>query len=265
MAKKAKLSDLFVLEDYLEISDGKRSVTVLLKKMNPVDHETAFRKANAARARIAANRFNEDSEDFQSFYDQALDISKDVLIAGISAEKIEAEARVVEERIGDSEEWSKDEYLQGLLDAWNDELQHTYAMDPEDPEALRVMKALTKYRDQVESELDTFRDETTAVYEQRTIPELAKLYTERLMRLEGDMQWISEYRKSSILFMVFDPETRKPYFDNRAEINTLAQEVLNQLIAGIENLSVEVSEGKDSGETPLSSDSSEAPKPQEAE
>ena len=61
-----------------------------------------------------------------------------------------------------------------------------------------------------------------------------------------------EYRKASIFYMVFDPDTKRRYFDDRAEVDMLSQEVLTILVDEIESLNVDVMEGKDSLETPAS-------------
>lgn len=52
-------------------------------------------------------------------------------------------------------------------------------------------------------------------------------------------------------------EKRPRYFDARAEVNDLQQEVLAQLFSAINNLTVDPLEGKDSPETLSSSPSSE--------
>ena len=252
MAKKRRLTDLYVKEKIVTFDDGNGAISILLKKMNPVDHESAFRMANAARARLVSQRNDFDSEAFQAVYSEAIEMDRNDLISSLINEKLDSERLVIEARISSEDEWSKDDYFQGLNDAWNSELSERFSSDPDDEEASRVHDELRRFTDLVQKELDHFSMEARSVFDSRTDDEIARSYTELLMRLEGDLRWVMEYRKASIFYMVFDPDTKRRYFDDRAEVDMLSQEVLTILVDEIESLNVDVMEGKDSLETPAS-------------
>ena len=78
MPKTRSLKDLYVVGKEVVLTDGEGGVTVWLQKLNPVDHDTALRKANARRgATLAMSRLPEDSEEREAYMNQLFDIAKD--------------------------------------------------------------------------------------------------------------------------------------------------------------------------------------------
>lgn len=226
-------------------------VTVYIRKLNPVDQETAFRRANAARARSLIAARDPDSDEATAFLGQAMDVGgRDELISFLNASKIATFRETKEAEIGDDEEWKKDDYLQGLYDAWNDGLDQVHALnDADDPtfaDAVRVFSEMQRFSEQVDELVRDEDDRLKESFSSTSLAELQETVADELVVLNGDSIWVREYRRCQVWLCTRTPEDHgKRYFGSREEVNELPGEVYGRLVEELTTLTVEVPEGKD--------------------
>jgi hypothetical protein len=249
MPKTLKLSDLYVVGKEATIEAPEGSVTVWIQKLSPVEHDTALRRANARRAKtLAISRLHEDGEARDSFTNELFDIApdRDTVIDFLVGEEVAKIYAAREAELADEEKWSKDDYIQGLKDSWLEEMYDRYVTDPEDEEALKVKSELDRFQGElnkiIEGESKTFRKDFEAMNDDK----LTKMATDKLIEGHANMEWLTEYRKCEVwLGTKENAKSKKSYFQNREEVDSLANEVLGQLIEAYQGLSVDVTEGKD--------------------
>lgn len=262
MAKHRRLSDLYVTGKEVVINDDSDSepIVVYLQKLNPLENETALRKAGAARARVMAWSKDSESEEYLSVRSEVLDIdSTDTLIEYLIQEELANRYSSAEAAVSAEDEWKTDDYYQGLRDAWEGGVSEAWASDPEDPESRRVYDELTRFNDivnaRVEGEAEGLRKDWRNVH----VDDLRDEVTKKFIKMRGDMEWLREFRKQELYAATREAENHKKlYFESRTELDMLAPEVAKRLMDEYESLSVDSVEGKDLPVTPDSSPSSEA-------
>lgn len=248
MAKRRKLTDLYRREEVITLDDGKgEPVTVLIRKMSPVDYERAYRKANALRATILTVN-NEESDYYQSTKNEIVEMDREALIEYLSNAGTAKELPVIEGEIAGGDKWNKDEYIVGLMDAWEGGLQDKYNEDPEDEEAKAVFEKMKEYQEEVEAAIMDHAESLKAGFEYQSDEELQNLATRDMLKLNADLAWMNEFRRWEIFLSCYDPETKNHVFGERAEIDELAPETLNAIAQKIEELVVDSTEGKDSSQ-----------------
>lgn len=254
MPKSLKLSDLYVLGKELEVTSPQGSVTVWLQKMNPIDHETALRRANARRANVLSiARFSEEEEDpvkkelRDSYMNELFDLApnRGAIIDFLATDAVAKTYAAREAEMAAEDEWSEEDYLQGLKDLWNDEMAERFVLDPDDAEATRVHDEIQRFHDALNAAVMSEREVNHREFETWTDEKLVREATNRLIEAAADMQWLHEYRKCEIWKGVRDAKSKKPYFSSRAEVDELSTEILGQLIQGYTTLNVDSTEGKD--------------------
>lgn len=261
MPKTRKLSDLYVVGKEVKVDDGSGDpVTIWLQKLNPVDHESAMRKANSKRARTLAMKSKHDTPEFEAIMSQVYDLDTDSLIDYIVMPEIQKFQMAREEEFGAEEEWSKDNYLQGLRDAWNDGLERKYAEDKEDSEAQRVYAELKRFSDLVVASSEVEEKNLRMSYAAVPVEELQEKVAIQFVEMQADMEWMKEFHRNELYYAVRDPQAhKKRYFESLDELDTLSIEVLDVLNTEYRKLTVDITEGKDSQATDGSSPSSEPP------
>lgn len=261
--KTRRLEDLYILGREVKLDDGGgEPVVVWLQKLNPMDQEKALRRANAARAQVLMARRNRSCEEWQEAYSDMEDLgSREALIEYIIADDLAKARESAEAELAFSEEWAKDDYLQGLQDAWNDPekpLSDEYAMDPEHPEAKRVFLEMKRFEEQVQAKIQPELDRLTKDYAALEDEDLHDRATDRMMEMKAGLAWLKEYRTCEIWLATRDPEShRQYYFGGREMVDVLAGEVFERLSSEYQKLIVGAAEGKDSRSTPSSSPPSE--------
>lgn len=262
--KNRKLSDLYRRGVECFIDDGEGgTVEVWLQKLNPLENETASRNANAARARHLLSLRNHESVEYLALLSDVLDYSREDLIKFLAAQDIGKRAEALEAEFADEKGWNEDDYLQGLNDSWADGLRERFEDQPDDKpdeEAQRCFDELARYQSEFGARLVAEEENLAADMEGKTDDNLREMMVERLLRLQADMTWLLEFRKTELWLGVREPEHHKSrYCTDRFEIDELASEVTTQLIEKYVELNVPVTQGKDSPPTPTSSEPSESP------
>lgn len=263
--KRRKLTDLYVRGMAAELDDGNGAVAVWLQKLNPIDRDTAFRRAQAAQARFMMEADDEDSEQFQSMYAQIRSMARDresLVALAISDEVSKYRERATSERAFDEETWAKDGYLQGLMDAWagdenNQGLAKTLEEDPDDPEAKRVSAEIERFdaeiNEMVQVESERLKKDWVDVPDEQ----LWRKCAHRMLEVNGIQVYNDAYSSQMLFFGVRDPENHaKRVFGSVAEVGDLSEEVRKELLALMSKLTVDSSEGKSLRATQGSSNSS---------
>lgn len=252
MTKKKHLRDLYVKGVVHTVTDDNGdSVTVYLKKLNSAETEEAVRMANAARAKVLISAKDKTSRLYESTLAETLEVDRDQLINYIIAEKLAKAEESYESEHSDKEEWSKDDYLQGLRDSWRSGLNERYTEDAEDEEANKVLKELQRFDEEVAVLVEGEAERLRAEWADTSEEVLRDKTVDILMKIRSDVAWVEEYRKAEVYLGVRDSENiREKYFACREEFDDLEQPVLIDLMKAYRELVVEPQEGKELPETP---------------
>jgi len=262
VTKTRKLTDLFRVGTEFTVDDGNGAVEVYLAKLNPVQSETAIRKANATRAKFLSTVRDKEGEDYLSIANEVYDLDKESLVLYAASESAAKKVDAWQSEFIADSEWLKDDYLQGLFDLWNGDenepgLEKIFNEGEEgnrDPEAQRVFDEVERYENEVATFIDKERSHIEEEMNSLSLDQLRDLITETMIRVQADMTWMIEYRKCEVWLGTYTAtQPRKPYFATRGEVDELEAETLTRLISGMGMLNVEVDEGKD---LPLTEDSS---------
>lgn len=270
IVKSRKLAELFKVGTELTITDGTKSETVYLQKLNPVETETAVRKSNALRAQYLSQKKDKTSEAYLSSLNEIVDFEDSELILYMANDELARKSTAIEAEWAEEHEWTKDEYLQSLWDRWNEEgVQESYYVEEgeePDPEAKRIFDEMQKYSVALAEHLENHRKHLIEEFTARGRDRLEEMMVERLIKMQGDVAWMVEYRKCEVWMGTRVSETdRTPYFNTRSEVDALEGQTLTTLIEAMVELEVDVEEGKDSRGTLPSSNSSESLETQEVE
>ena len=258
---KRRLTDLWVVGRELTLDDGQgEPVTVWIQKLNSAEMAEANRRCDAARARVLATR-NTDSDEWAAIEGSVREYvegDKQKAIDFLLIDERTKAQRVCEMKVASEEEWSKDNYLQGLFDSWRDGLEKRWLSNNEDAEASRVQEELTRFAslvsEVVEAEMDVLKD----AWSQQSLGELMERMALKLLDMDANQAWMKEMWSCQIFFGVRDSDDKKArYFESREEVDTLAAAAYEALHQAYQNLEVDVVEGKGSPAPQDSSPSSE--------
>jgi hypothetical protein len=222
-------------------------VKVWVQKLNPIDHSNAMKQANAARARILAMRKGSDDPEYMSLVSDVDDIpEREDLIQYAIAEQLYKAEMSAESELAESDEWSKDGYLEGLRDAWIGGLESKMVEFPDDPEVIKVRSELEKFRSSIDERMVEVKEDLMVQHEIYTDDELRQKVLTRMIDIQADMEWMKELRRCQVFYSCREPENHKVrYFSNLDEVDELPNEVFGVLLQAYEELEVPVSEGKD--------------------
>lgn len=268
MPTKRTLADLYVRGTTVTLDDGGGDpVEVWVQKLTSVDQEKAVRKANAFRALLVAEAHDETSERYMEALGEVDKYDRAALVDQVAQYEVARRTQALEAEVESGERWSKENYLQGLYDAWNGGMKDRYAKDNEDEDAKRVYDAMQEYLDAVNAKIEKeLKNTRTELDETRNEEQLRKKAVENVIMSRVDIQWMAEYRRCQVWLSVREPNKHGVhYFNGRNEVDELAQETLLALIEAYSTLEVDVVEGKGSGVTQDSSSSSEPPPQEETE
>jgi hypothetical protein len=262
MPAKRRLEDLYVVGREVVVDDQRGDpVVVWLQKLNPVELNSVMRIANAARARVRSVRSDKNSDEYMSMWLDVLDWEqKEDLVEYLVAESLMRIQERHEAELAAEEEWSKDDYLQGLRDAWEGGLKDQHMYDPDDVEVRRVLSELQRFSQAAEERAADDVAAARAELAAQPMSDLQEQALDRVINYKSNAAWLDEFHRGELLYGVRQIDDHKAYyFTKRADLDLLTGEVLSTLYAAYSELSVDVTEGKDSEGTPTSSDSSEPP------
>src|SRR5262249_51407248 len=154
-----------------------------VRKLNSVEHEEIVRRANAAKAKVLACNKNPDSVTARAIELQVEELrTKEDLVDALAPDELAKRINSVEAEVASQEKWSKDDYLQGLQDSWQEGLYRTYHEDPDNEEAKHVYEEIQAYVKEVQDSLGEVEDDIKNDLRGNTEPKLReKLYESRLL------------------------------------------------------------------------------------
>jgi hypothetical protein len=243
------LSDLYVRGKEILIDDGAGDpIKIWVQKLNPVENERAIRYANIARSRWKSLSSRPDSEEYLeilTYIDDAFP-DRESKVRFVISDEVSRARQSAEAEIASEEEWEKDNYLIGLVDAWENELKEMFIKEPEDAEAIRVHDELDRYSKLVEQAVETFEKSLMREYESMDEASLHEKAIERWIQSQAEYRWFMEFRKCQLWLSVRDPDHHeKLLLEDRHDVDSLAQEVVDRLTAEYESVIVPISVGKD--------------------
>lgn len=253
--KRRRLSDLYVQGKEVSLNDGGGDpVVVWLQKLNGVDRESCLRRANAGKARFMLEADKEDSEIFQAMYAQVRDMQdRNGLIGVVIAEELgHYRQRIEAERSADEKTWGKDNYLQGLIDAWigddnNPGLAATQTESPDDLEVKRVLSEIERFEDEVSLEVRALATTVKKDWEDVPDDKLWRKATHRLLEMRGNEVFNAEFERQQLFFCVREPDNHaKRYFGTLADLDDLHETIVASLVRQYGRMVVDATEGKDS-------------------
>lgn len=265
---KRRLSDLYVRGEELTLDDGEGDpVTVWIQKLNPLEQAEAAREADKARSKVLAAKKDPDSDVWQAAHTEADETTdRDVLVNYLLMEERMKARPAIEAKVAAEDEWSKDNYLEGLRDLWDSGLRARHVEDPDDPDANRVFVELNRFDTQVGEELEDRLAPEQRELEELPLAELQSRSAEKAMELRANAVWADEFYRTSLYYAVRDSEERKSrYFESREEIDALAGETYMLLRQKFDEITVDGREGKDLAASPTSSPPPEPPVLEETE
>lgn len=259
---KRRLTDLWVVGRLLDVDDGDGDpIQIWLQKLNQIELNDTTRRCDAQRARMLAVRGNQDSDEWQALENAVVDYARangpEQVVEFLLIEDRPKVQRNHESRIANEEKWSKDNYVMGLRDAWQDGLDKRWLENNDDLEPARVKAELDKFlaevNEAVENEMDALRDGYKSMHQEEIDAKMA----ERLLEMEANQEWMKELWKCQLFYSIREPDNHARYFDKLDEVNALSIKAFEFLRDAYQNLEVDVLEGKDSGAPTPSSPSSE--------
>lgn len=246
MTKRRRLGDLYVVGKEVSFDDGEgEPIVVYVRKLNPVDQEVALKRSNAARARAESVKSDPEGDDYQTQWNAVADYQREDLITYLVENERAKRQVIVEAEVAAEPEWDENSRLEGLQDAWRDGLDAVYAADPEDPEASRVFKEMSKYVEQVDHIVAGEMENKRLDLETMDDDALRSLVFDQFISLQGSLAWLNEYRRCEVWLSVYEADKRTPYFEDRDEVNRLSSVVFNRLSETYQDISVDPIEGKD--------------------
>lgn len=261
--KRRRLSDLYVVGKMATVGDGEGSVDVWIQKLNPLEQQNALRRAGAERAKQLAFIEKQDSDEWGAAYAEVVDYADHTSLVNITIRDEMVLARIkAEHEIAAEERWSKDDYITGLVDSWNEDMRARWEADPEDPEAKAVREKLNEFDAEVEKQVQDEHEKLAADYKDVSLSDLRMTATEKLLEQRATTAFVEEFELQQIKYSVREPEKHgEYYFKDREEILGLHGEVRKALTDQYRLVAVDLTEGKDSPGTPGSSTSSEPAEP----
>lgn len=289
--REARLSDLFRrgTKHTFTDPDGGMSVTVYVRKLRDHEMDKVYAAASAARARELARYRDPDGDYMADVTQQVYELGDDPgpLAAFLAGHQVSGRVEAIEAEIAGAEdsEWAKDDYLNGLREAWfgSDEtrpLREVYAIvesvedwrneaDDEDlteelvDEARRVYAEFNRFNTQVQERAAAELEAAKAYFEADPIERLRDLVAKQFIDDAGRIAWTRGYRLARILHSVRrDDDHSKKYFHHIDEVEDLDPSIRAELVAVYDLISTAGTVGKDSPLPPSSlerSDSHDTP------
>lgn len=235
---------------------------VWLQKPSHIEFEAGQRAANAAKARVLALRRNTDSIEYLAITAPAESMTREELVDFLSMQAMVEKQPVIEAELAAEEEWSKDQYLEGLREAWVD-LQVEYVGLPDEeksPESKRVFAELQRFRDELDARASGVARAVAKDLEGASEERMRTQVIDTYLDLEASQAWLTEIRYQRLLYGVRDPENHsKRLLLTKDDLAELSDETRNRLLEEMEALVVDVLAGKGSLGSRASLPSAEQP------
>lgn len=247
--ERRRLTDLYLRGKEVSLNDSSEEdpIVVWVSKISPIQQKESADRATAVRAAtLALKKLPLDAPEISRYTEQIADMSKDEIIDILIASKMQEAELSHEAELASEDEWSNDDYIISLKEAWDSGLNIKYADTPDDIEAKRVYDELNRFTEELNKRIESTRQELADEINELTEEEINKRAIERFIDAEGDYLWLNEFRKWQLYFAVREPDDhKKQYFEGRYEVDELDARILLELVNAFGDVSVEAIEGKD--------------------
>lgn len=251
LPKRRRLSDLYVVGRKEVLSDGENEVEVWVQKISPLDQRKAMDMAHAARSKVmAAKNAPDDDEKRQAVATEAewdgFTAERDQMIEFLTMSDLAKSRASRQAEVAAEDEWAKNDYYNGLREAWDSEMNERFKLDPDDKEAKPIRDELLRYMAAVDKLVEKDRKSLARGYTTFSDEQLKRKVIDGLIEAEGDQVWVGEFRKAQLYFAVRDPENHTElYLESPEEIELLDNRIAGQLFAALDELMVDPVEGKE--------------------
>lgn len=252
--KRRRLSELYVVGEEVTFDDGQGDpITVWVQKLTNGETQQAVEAARPAKTKVTAVKRLPDDHPAKMRYQDELESEgiedQESLTLYLIQTKLE-EARIsAESKVAAEDEWAKDDYLIGLQDAWNDDLQEKWVMgEGQDgfEEANRVYEELRRYTDKVDAELEDAKQELMYEYDDFSLDALRRKAVNKLIEDHGDNALLAAFRKQQLYYAVRTEEDHSElYFEDVSEIDSLPTKIHSKLLLTYLEMSIDNLEGKE--------------------
>lgn len=265
--RRRRLGDLYVRGKDIEIDDGTGDpVPVWLQKLNEIERDAVLRRATAAKARHRLECEHEESEMFMATLTSVVDyLDRDGMTAIVMAEPmVKARERFEEQMRHDENGWGKDDKIQTLIDAWTGTddapgLAAAFAEDENDPAAIKVKDEIERFEAELDHAIERETERLTREWEDMPEMELARRVAREILSRKADEAFLGEWTRQHIFHCVRETDDHaKRYFESLIEVDDLDDKVRRILDRHMNELFVDLREGKESPATPASSTLSES-------
>lgn len=249
LPKKKRLGDLFVTGEELTFDDGtEEPITVWVQKLTPKEVQKAAEQARPAKSVITSiKRLDKDSSEKWELYNQieAADFTDLDIIKILISQKVQEANFSARAKIANEDEWAKDNYLEGLEDAWEEELRDRFIEDNEDSEAKRVMDELLRYSDQVAKEVKSVEEDLIYEMDHLDRDTLEDKFVNKLIEDRGTAALLEKFQSCQLFFATRENENRdQRYFSSVEEVEVLPEVIFNRLVSTYEDIAVDGTEVK---------------------
>jgi hypothetical protein len=239
-----KLSDLFITGRELEIDDGHGAVKVYIRKISPVDAQAAYRAANAAKAVALTAKTDPDDLTFQIVRERTEKMQKDEIVEQLVELEVQKKRLIIEAELEAEEEWSKDDYIQGLHDAWEGGLKKKHFTDP-DEETKHVFDEMKRFDAELEKRVERERKSVEKDISSLSAQKVRDRFFDEQFERHAEVAWITEYRKHELFHAVRDPDNHdERLFGSPDEIDGISTKLIELLRETYKDLEVDGLEGK---------------------
>lgn len=257
VADRRRLTDLYARGEEVDLGD---KFLVWVRKMTPADAELCYVKASNRRASILSMaRSSEPSEMYETLKLDVSALPVDTLVDFLSANEMSDRAPIVESQIAFKDEWHKEGYLESLRERYDeDSFRKKMLEDPEDEEVKRISAELTRFNEEVLEEIDKVRKDVEADLREQSEDKLRERTIEGMLEVQANAAWLAEFARCQVWRCCFYADDhRERVFPTREDVDEVQGEILQRLSSVIDKIHVPDMEGKDSQQTPDSSQPSE--------
>lgn len=259
--ERRRLTDLYARGETVDLApEGQKPFMAWVRKMTPADAEIGYLKASARRASIMAMEKEDPPSDLYLTLKGETDaLNRQSLILWVAAGEMAERRFLIEAEVAGGEEWSKDRYLISLQERLSDEdFVQKIEVNSEDPEVIRIIAEIERYEAMVVAEVAEVEKTVMADLEDLPDDELRKRVLTSMITAHADAAWLAEFQRCQIWLCTYEGDDHsKRLFNSRTEVDEYQAELTNILKETIDRIHVGDAEGKDSEQTPDSSQPSE--------
>lgn len=244
---RRKLEELYRAADEFDVSpQGDGSFMIRVRKLGPTEQTKAARESNSARTKFNLQAKDESSAYYATIVEQVNGIDLDDKITQLAMTEIADDREKLEQEISGYEEWSKDGYLQSLVDAWESGLFQEWSKGEGErsEESERVFSEMKRFTEEVDGRLQKLLDREKANFEALEPEEIDQKMIAAQTAFDASAEWLKTFRMHQILYGARDVETNEPIFESLEEIAGIPAELFAKLVDAVIKLNVPITEVK---------------------